>query len=83
LLDPGKGKVVGQSAFEVVCDRCFATRDLLKSAALPARCPACGADKPWVGPIVGSRHFEPSEAETLPYSPLYLAAGSPHEAADG
>jgi hypothetical protein len=73
----GHWKLVGQSVFEVVCDRCFAAHDLLESATLPARCPACGADKPWVGPIVGSGRFEPSEADSLQHSPLYLGAATP------
>jgi hypothetical protein len=73
---PGHGHAVGQSVFEVVCHRCLAAHDLLESAALPARCPACGADKPWVGPIVDSGRFEPSEAEALEFSPLYFAAAS-------
>jgi hypothetical protein len=68
---------VGQSVFEVVCDRCFAARDVLASETLPATCPACGADDPWVGPIVGSGRFKPSEADSLQHSPLYLGAASP------
>src|SRR5439155_20074348 len=47
---------------------------------LPASCPACGASDPWVGPVATAEPIGRPTAETVAYSPFYLAAASPAKA---
>ncbi|MFL5896456.1 MAG: hypothetical protein ACJ76Z_15245 [Thermoleophilaceae bacterium] len=53
------------------------SRGVVDTEELPACCPACGAVKPWVGPIALPGRFDRTATSELPHSPFYLAALSP------
>jgi hypothetical protein len=68
----------GYSMYEVLCERCWHTEPLdgKQSAKPDHRCPACGAERPWVGPFATAERFE-RRRESWPVltSPLYIGAG--------
>jgi len=60
--------------FQIICEVCLATRGVLDSEQLPARCPECGGKDSWRGPF--ATRFEGDRGEQLVDSPFYRASSS-------
>jgi hypothetical protein len=60
--------------FQVMCQMCFAVKDLPTEVA-PRYCPTCGSADCFVGPYVPeSRITRSGLSESVPESPFYTAA---------
>jgi hypothetical protein len=67
--------------FELVCERCLATRGVLDSDSYPDVCPECGARDAWKGPFA-TTHYVREVGDAIAASPFYLAVTGSRVGAD-